>query len=316
MIDGLIDRIRKTQVTDKDPAAEQRIQAGLASSPDALYVLAQTVLVQGYGLGKAQAQINDLQARTAALQEQLQGAAEHARTSGSGGGFLSHLFGSGNAADQPAPLQNPPYQPVNNPGYAPNYPPNNAPGPSNPPYSSQPYPGGGYPAPPPAYPPQGYPAPSSGIFGSGGGGFLQGAMRTAAGVAAGEMMFQGMESLFHGLEHGGGGGSGFMGTGERGSESVVNNYYDDGRSGDENRGGGDRGLESQGRDGGGFYNPSDDASRSGSGDSETRFADNGSDSSNDSGQDSGDAFSGGGGASFDDSSSFDDNSGGDDSGSY
>ena len=46
MIDGLIDRIRNTQVTDNDLDAARYLQQGLAGNPDALYVLAQTVLVQ------------------------------------------------------------------------------------------------------------------------------------------------------------------------------------------------------------------------------------------------------------------------------
>ncbi len=293
MIDGLVDRIRKTQVTDKDSAAEQRLQQGLAGYPDAVYVLAQTVLVQQYGLGQAQSQITELKQQTQTLQDQLQQAAEHAKSSGSGGGFLSHIFGSGSSSSPaPQPGQAPPYQPVNNPGY-----------------SSQPYPTQGYPPPPPAYPQQGYPAPSSGgMFGGGGGGFLQGAMQTAAGVAAGEMMFQGMESLFHGFERGGGGGYGLSG-GMGGGETVVNNYYDDDRSA-----GGDR--EDRGRDEGGradtkFYNPSDDASRSDSGDTGAQFADTGNDNS-------GADFSGNDDSNFDDSSSndagFNDNSGSDDSG--
>ena len=287
MIDGLVDRIRKTQVENKDAAAEQRLQQGLAGYPDAVYVLAQTVLVQQYGLKQAQSQIGDLQQQTATLQDQLQQAEEHAKSSG-GGGFLSHIFGGnigGASPNTPAPPtgQAPPYQPVNNPGYG-----------------AQPYPGGGYPPLPPSYPPQGYPAPGGGMFGGGGGGgFLQGAMQTAAGVAAGEMMFQGMEGLFHGFEHGG--GSGF--TGGDGRETVVNNYYDDDRG---DRGGNDRGD----RNDSSFYNPSDDASRSDSGDSGTQFVDTGSDS----GQD----FSASDDSSFDsgssDTSGFDDNSGNDDGG--
>ena len=46
MIGGLIDRIQKTQLAEKDTDAEQMLQQGLGRNPDALYVLAQTVLVQ------------------------------------------------------------------------------------------------------------------------------------------------------------------------------------------------------------------------------------------------------------------------------
>ncbi|MGI4830224.1 MAG: DUF2076 domain-containing protein [Janthinobacterium lividum] len=258
MIDGLISRIRNTQVTNKDTAAEQRLQQGLAGFPDAVYVLAQTVLVQQYGLQQAQAQMSDLKQQIQALQDQQQQAAQ-SKSSDTGGGFLSHIFGGGSSSAPSQPAQTPSYQPVNNAGYG-----------------TQIYPGGGYPPPPPSYPPQNYPAPSGGGFGLGGGGFLQGALRTAAGVAAGEMAFQGMESLFHGVEHGGrDSGSGFAGMGG-GGETVVNNYYDD------DKGEGDRGGDR--RDDNSFYNPSDDASRSDSG---SQFADSGSDTGNfdDSGSD-------------------------------
>lgn len=60
-----------------------------------------------------------------------------------------------------------------------------------------------------------------------GGGFLQNAMATAAGVAGGALLFQGIENLMgHGGGYGGGlGGGAFMG-GNQPSE-VVNNYYMD-----------------------------------------------------------------------------------------
>ena len=67
----------------------------------------------------------------------------------------------------------------------------------------------------------------------GGGGFLQGALQTAAGVAAGALAFEGVESLMHGFGHaaGYGGGQGFGGFegGQRPTEEVVNNYYGDDR---------------------------------------------------------------------------------------
>jgi hypothetical protein len=96
MIDGLIDRIRNTQVTDKDLDAERYLQQGLAGIPDALYILAQTVLVQQYGLNQAQQQIQQLQA---ALDE----ARQHIQQSGSGGSFLSKIY---------PPPSAPPYAPA------------------------------------------------------------------------------------------------------------------------------------------------------------------------------------------------------------
>ena len=100
MIDGLIYRIRSTQVQNKDAEAEAHIQQGLAGVPDALYVLTQTVLVQGYGLERAQSQLNKLKQQNQVLQEQLQQASQQGKSSS--GSFLSHIFGSGNSAS-PSP---------------------------------------------------------------------------------------------------------------------------------------------------------------------------------------------------------------------
>jgi hypothetical protein len=78
--------------------------------------------------------------------------------------------------------------------------------------------------PPPAYgAPQAYPA-------SGGSSFLRSAATTAAGVAAGALAFQGIESLMHGFGHaagfGGYGGPGLGDFGGRPEETIINNYYD------------------------------------------------------------------------------------------
>ena len=256
MIDELVERIRNTQLADKDADAEQRLQQGLAGYPDAIYVLAQTVLVQKYGLEQAQQQLQSQQAELDQLRQQQQ-------QPKSGGSFLGNLLGLHEQPQQP-----PPYQPVNN-------------------YPAQAYPPQSYP-PPPAYgQPMGYGAPA-------GGGFLRGAMKTAAGVAAGALAFEGMESLFHGF--GGGGYGGGYGEG-RPTEVIENNYYGEGNEHEHHA------ADSNDNS---FYNPDKDASR----DSDTsQFAganDNddsqtADDSSQDDFADSGDDNSGG-----DDYSSSDD----------
>lgn len=83
----------------------------------------------------------------------------------------------------------------------------------------------------------------SGPFsGSGGlGSFLRNAGTTAAGVAGGAFLFEGISSLFGGGRGGFGGGFGGGGFGG-GPTEVINNYYEDG--GD--RGGGDFGGGDQG----------------------------------------------------------------------
>jgi hypothetical protein len=57
--------------------------------------------------------------------------------------------------------------------------------------------------------------------GMGSGGFLQSAMTTAAGVAGGALLYQGISSLFH---TGGGYGGGFGGNGMSGGYGVGGGY--------------------------------------------------------------------------------------------
>jgi uncharacterized protein len=211
MIGDLIDRVQKTQLAEKDPDAEQMLQEGLGRTPDALYILAQTVLVQKYALDQAQSQL--AQAKDQIQQLQQHPEPKHATS------FLGNLLGMNQSPAPPPAPQAPPQ------GYAPPPPPPYAPvG-----YGAGPYPGG------PAY------GPPPGIGMSGGGGFLQNAMQTATGVAAGALAFEGIESLMHGFGHaaGYGGGSGlggFGGADQRPTETITNNYYDDNRGEQGDRG--------------------------------------------------------------------------------
>lgn len=190
MLNDLIGRVEQTQLTEKDPEAEQLLNQSLARNPNALYVLAQTVLVQKYALDQATAQINQL--RQSQQQQQPQPA--HSTS------FLGNLLGHREAAPLPPPP--PP------PGYG------------APPYA-QPW------SPVSSY---GAPAPVSG----GGGSFLRTAATTAAGVAAGALAFQGVESLLHGFGHSSGfGGGGYFGGAPE--ETIINNYYDDSRQSSEDR---------------------------------------------------------------------------------
>ena len=184
MITSLIQRVNNTPLAEKDADAEQLLQQGLGRNPDALYVLAQTVLVQGYALEQAQKQLADSKA-----QLQQQQPAKHATS------FLGSIFGSGESSRTAPP---PPSQPAYTPVYTYSQP------------QTQTYAAPAYQQPP-----------------SSGGGFLQGAMQTAAGVAAGAVAFEGIESLMHGFGgHSGGSGFGSFG-GDAPREEVVNNYYGD-----------------------------------------------------------------------------------------
>ena len=138
--------------------------------------------------------LHQAQARIAELEQQLQGQKPQ-----ESGGFLSAIFGSSKPAQSaPPPRQQPQPQYQPQPAYAP-----------------QPGPWG--------QPAQQVFAPSAAQPS-----FLRSAATTAAGIAGGALLFQGIESLL-----GGRGGFGYGGVGYGGfmpqpgiTETVVNNYYD------------------------------------------------------------------------------------------
>ena len=185
MLQGLLDRINSTQLADKDPDAEQLIQQVLGRNPDALYILAQTVLVQGYAVDQSQKQIADLRV-------QLDQARQRATEPAHAGSFLGNLLGRHDEPQRATPAPPP------TAGYGPGLT----------------YPSGGY--------------PIAGSPGQGGG-FLRSAMQTATGVVAGELAFQGIESLMHGFGHAAGYGAEFGGAGLGAGrpEEVVNNHSGD-----------------------------------------------------------------------------------------
>ncbi len=224
MLGDLIRRVQTTNLTEKDPDAQNLLEQQLGSNVDALYVLAQTVLVQNYALEQAKRQMDELKQQAQATQP--------AKASS----FLGSIFGhteapKPTAMQQPAYAQAPPATQWSTPQGGQSYPPQGSPAQN---YPAQNYPQQGNPS--QAYPPQ-----ASG----GGSSFLRSAATTAAGVAAGALAFEGVESLMHGFGHQAGfGGGGFGGGGFGGGvggpmeeETVVNNYYDSpGGEGREERG--------------------------------------------------------------------------------
>jgi len=215
LLQALAERVNSTQLNEKDPDAEAFLKQSFNSNPDAVYILAQTVLVQNIALDQARAKI-------AEFQQQLQQAQKPAHATS----FLGNLLGHRDPQPTPPPAvpvqpgypqagydQGPPFQPVQQyaqPVYSPQYQPV-----GQPQYMSAP---GGQPS------------------------FLRGAMQTAAGVAAGALAFEGVEAALHGIMghpgYGWGGpGLGMGGFGMGGSgmgagferpveETVINNYYD------------------------------------------------------------------------------------------
>jgi uncharacterized protein len=215
MLNSLVERVNSTQLTEKDPDAAALLERGFSGNTDAVYVLAQSVLVQNIALEQAHAQLTQAQDQI----QQLQQKPAHATS------FLGNLLGH----RDPAPPQ-PAYQQVYTPQGAPEY--QTPYNPPPPPYGGPAYGGPAYGG--PQYvggPPTGQPS------------FLRSAAQTAAGVAAGALAFEGVEALLHGgfghpgmgMGMGGWGmpGVGFgmgpgMGMGyERPvEENIVNNYYD------------------------------------------------------------------------------------------
>jgi len=121
-------------------------------------------------------------------------------------------------------------------------------------------------APPPAQPVQTIPQQMSAPQG---GGFLQNAMATAAGVAGGALLFQGIENLMgHNPGPFGGMGSGFGGGFAGGNQptEIINNYYETPSQGDDQQDfSGDDDLQSQDNsadmtDDGGLFSGGDDDS--------------------------------------------------------
>jgi uncharacterized protein len=241
LLTTLLDRLKNTPRQAKDPEADASIRQAVAEQPDLPYYLVQTVLIQDLSLHQAQQRIAD-------LEKQLADAQQAAKPTV--GSFLGGLFGSRPPAQSSGPAQAgpwtrapqvataPPPQPYGQPGYAP-----------QPGYGQQP--GSGQ-------------QPMGGGFmggGMGGGGFLRSAAATAAGVAGGALLFQGISSLF-GNHYAGGlmGGGMTPGLGE----TVVNNYYGSDAAGSDAAGsdaaGGDWSSDA-GAAGGGDYSSYDPGSQ-------------------------------------------------------
>jgi len=206
LITTLLARLKGAAGQPKDPEADTLIRQAMVEQPDAPYYLVQTVLIQDLSLHQAQNRIAELEKQLSDAQ-----AAPKPATS-----FLGGLFGTSQPAT-PAPGSVPSAGPwVRSPQVAP------------PPQQ-------GY-----AQPQQGY-APGGGMMGGmGGGGFLRSAAATAAGIAGGALLFEGISSMFgHGYANSLSGGMGM--TSGLGATVINNNYGDSGADGTDYGGGGDTG---------------------------------------------------------------------------
>lgn len=175
LIDGLFTRLRQAEAegAPRDAQAQAHIAGLVQQHAAAPYYMAQAILVQEAALKRLDEQNRQLQAE---LAEAKARAASPAPAQQGSGGFLSSIFGS-SSSRQAAPSQPavaPPPVPASSGGWRD--------GPGVAPQSN-------WGAPPPV--PQAAPARS------GASSFLGGALQTAAGVAGGVMLAQGISSLFH-----------------------------------------------------------------------------------------------------------------------
>jgi hypothetical protein len=161
LIDGLFSRLKDAERTSapRDAAAQARIKEHLSRQPDAPYYMAQAILVQEAAVNQLNRQLQERDEQLQKLQSELGQARGQASSSSTGGGFLSGIPGGG--APRPSPPASSGWR--DGPGV-------------NPPSAAQ----SGYAA---AQMPRGS-------------GFLGGALQTAAGVAGGVMLAEGISSLF------------------------------------------------------------------------------------------------------------------------
>ncbi|HEX9464766.1 MAG TPA: DUF2076 domain-containing protein [Alphaproteobacteria bacterium] len=205
MIEGLVQRLKAAEPPQKDREAEELIRARVAEQPSAPYQLVQTVLVQEHALNAAQARIEQLEKELASGSASTQPAG--------GTSFLGGLLGRNRWNTQGTAQPGQPQQAAQR--------------------SSVPIT-----APAPAAATAAGPGFGGGGFG-GGSSFLGSALTTAAGVAGGALLFQGLQGLlFHnpgpfGPYMGSGFGGGGMGPGGNVYETNVTNYYGDDQRGND-----------------------------------------------------------------------------------
>ncbi|MDH1551788.1 MULTISPECIES: DUF2076 domain-containing protein [Pseudomonas] len=175
LIDGLFGRLKQAEDPSqpRDPQAQACIEQHLRQQPAAPYYMAQAILVQEAALKRLDEQNKQLQAELEHARAQAAQGGNSAPSAG-GGGFLSSIFGSGGRTAAP-PVQ--PQRPAPAAASA-----------------------GGWREPAaPAYaqPQAQQPGVGAAPARSGASSFLGGAMQTAAGVAGGVLLAQGISSLFN-----------------------------------------------------------------------------------------------------------------------
>jgi hypothetical protein len=213
LITSLFDRINQAATAPRDPEAEAAINEGVKRAPHAAYVMAQAVIVQEEGLKAASKRIEELEAKL----RELESRSQPQQSTSFLGGVAANLFGGGRSASgipsvaaQPQPQAQAPHQPGSVWNRGSTVPP------VGPAVGQMPQQG---------YAQQPMAAPATG-FGGGGSSFLGNALATAAGVAGGALLYDGLRSAFggHGSSMLGGGMGGFTPTSTT-TNNVTENFY-------------------------------------------------------------------------------------------
>ena len=196
LITELFARLKQTPAQAKDADADQLIRKGVIENPETPYLLVQTVLIQDMALSQAQHRVAELEHQLAEAKEASSAQPSQPATSFLGGA-LSHFLGGAPSRGSVPPASQPPAPP---PAAAPAW--NQS--------AANPASFGGAAAP--------------GMMSSASSGFLRAAAATALGVAGGQLLFQGIQSMFG--QH-----TGSILSGQSMqpalSETVVNNFYGD-----------------------------------------------------------------------------------------
>ena len=188
LITELFARLKQTPAQATDADAAQLIRKGVMENPEAPYLLVQTVLIQDMALSQAQYRVAELEHQLAEAK-----AASSAQPSQPATSFLGGAPSRGSVP----PASQPPAPP---PAAAPGW--NQS--------AANPASFGGAAAP--------------GMVSSASSGFLRAAATTALGVVGGQLLFQGIQSMFG--QHAGSILSG-QSMQPALSETVVNNFYGD-----------------------------------------------------------------------------------------
>lgn len=182
LITDLFDRMRGMGRIDKDRDAEALIHQAVNAHPDSLYMMVQTVLIQENALAQSESRMRELEEEIQALQQRQ----APAQASSGGGSFLGGLFGGGAGAARPAAG-----------GSVPTFGGGGAPARQSPWGAQAGNQSSGFQGSSTPQQPMAQPAPARS-----GGGFLAGAMTTAAGVAGGMLAADAIRNMMGGGSHG------------------------------------------------------------------------------------------------------------------